>query len=434
MALDETHDPALRSAVASANEPDAEFPIQNLPFGVFSPAAGGPPRVGVAIGREVLDLAACRAGGLFRGSLADVGAACDQPSLNALLALGPGAWRALRRALSAWLRRGSDASGAVAPALHPAAHVTMHLPAVIGDYTDFYASIFHATTVGSMLRPDEPLLPNYKYVPIGYHGRASSVVPSGTPIVRPMGQSKPESAMEPTFGPSRRLDYELEVGIVIGPGNALGTPIPITDAEAHVFGLCLLNDWSARDVQQWEYQPLGPFLAKSFATSISPWLVTLDALEPFRVPAARRPEGDPAPLAYLADPVNATRGGVDVRLEASLGTSRMREAGLEPHVVSRSTLRHLYWTIGQLVAHHTSNGCNLRPGDLLGTGTVSGPTRDSRGCLLELTWRGTEPLTLPGGETRRFLEDGDEVAFRGWCERDGAVRIGFGECRGVVIG
>jgi fumarylacetoacetase len=287
--------------------------------------------------------------------------------------------------------------------------------------------------VGSMFRPDEPLLPNYKHVPIGYHGRSSSVVPSGAPVRRPVGQVKPEGASEPLVSASRRLDYELEVGVFIGPGNDLGDAIPIERAEQHVFGVCLLNDWSARDIQMWEYQPLGPFLAKSFATSISPWVVTLDALEPFRAPAFRRPDGDPAPLPYLdAEPVRV-RGGIDLRLEVALSTARMREVHETPHVVSRSSLRHLYWTIGQMVAHHTSNGCNLRPGDLLGTGTVSGPTRESRGCLLELTWRGSEPLELPGGETRRFLEDGDEVVFRGYCERDGATRIGLGECRGQIV-
>jgi len=309
----------------------------------------------------------------------------------------------------------------------------MHVAAAIGDYTDFYASIFHATNVGSMLRPDEPLLPNYKYVPIGYHGRASSIVVSGTPIVRPRGQVKPEAGMEPAYQLSRRLDYELEIGAWIGTGNAQGAPIPIDTAESHLFGLCLLNDWSARDVQQWEYQPLGPFLAKSFATSLSPWVITMDALEPFRVAASRRPAGDPEPLPYLTSAADQERGGIDLRLEVSLATDAMRTAGVPPVIVSRSSLRHLYWTLSQLVTHHTSNGCNLRPGDLLGSGTVSGPTRESRGCLLELTWRGTEPIQL-GSETRRFLEDGDEVVFRGWCERPGWRRIGFGECRGIVHG
>jgi fumarylacetoacetase len=432
MALDETHDPGLRSFVASANDPAGDFPIQNLPLGAFSDAPGRPVRLGLAIGDRVLDLARCRAAGLFADGLDEVGDACASNSLNALMALGPVAWHLLRLAASRWLREGSPDQARVEPQLVPASAVALHVAAAIGDYTDFYASIFHATNVGSMLRPDEPLLPNYKHVPIGYHGRASSVVASGSAVRRPSGQLKPESATTPVFGPSRRLDYELEVGIWIGTGNALGEPIPIGEAERHVFGLCLLNDWSARDIQQWEYQPLGPFLAKSFATTVSPWIVTLEALEPFRVAPRRRPEGDPAPLPYLtAD--DDSRAAIDVRLEVALATGTMRAAGHAPLVVSRSSLRHLYWTPAQLVTHHASNGCNLRTGDLLGTGTVSGPTRDSRGCLLELTWRGTEPITV-GGEARRFLEDGDEVIFRGWCERDGAARIGFGECRGVVEG
>jgi len=308
----------------------------------------------------------------------------------------------------------------------------MLLPAAVGDYTDFYASIHHATNIGSMFRPDEPLLPNYKHVPIGYHGRVSSVVPSGTAVRRPEGQVKPESGSEPRFGPSRALDFELEVGAYIGAGNALGVPIPIARADPQVFGLVLLNDWSARDIQAWEYQPLGPFLAKNFATTISPWIVTRDALEPFRVAGPARSEDDPSPLAYLDAGAPASRAASDVRLEVTLSTPRMRAARTPAHVVSRSMLRHLYWTFGQMIAHHTSGGCNLRPGDLIASGTVSGPTRDSRGCLLEATWRGTEPLRLPGGEERRFLEDGDTVVFRAWCERPGAARIGFGECRGTV--
>ena len=313
------------------------------------------------------------------------------------------------------------------------AEAVLELPMAIGDYSDFYASIFHATNVGSMLRPDEPLLPNYKYVPIGYHGRASSVVPSGTPVRRPTGQSKPESSAEPIVGPSRRLDYELEVGFVVGPGNPLGTSIPIDDAERHLFGICLVNDWSARDLQAWEYQPLGPFLAKSFATSISPWVVTFDALEPFRVAAFMRPPGDPDPLPYLDSAKERERGGLDIRLEVAIATAQMRAAKIAPFVLSRNSLRHLYWTPAQLLTHHASNGCNLRPGDLIASGTVSGPTRESRGCLLELAWRGTQPITLPTGETRAFLDDGDEVIFRGWCEREGWTRIGLGECRGTIV-
>lgn len=437
MPIDDTHDPRLRSWVSSANREGADFPIQNLPFGVFQHPENGTARVGVAIGDEVLDLSACDEQRVFPGSLGDVGRACATESLNALMALGRPATRELRAYLSRTLRAGGTDEGArrsrIAPLLRPAAGLTLRLPAAIGDYTDFYASVFHATNVGSMLRPDEPLLPNYKYVPIGYHGRASSIVVSGTPVQRPSGQLRPEHAMEPVFGPTRRLDYELEVGAWVGSGNVLGTTIPIERAEEHLFGLSLVNDWSARDIQQWEYQPLGPFLAKSFATTVSPWIVTFDALEPFRSPALARPSEDPPPLPYLDAETNRTSGAVDVQLEVTLHTSRMRLDGAIPYIVSRSSLRHLYWTFAQLVTHHASNGCNLRPGDLLASGTVSGPTRDSRGCLLELTWRGTEPLTLASHETRSFLEDGDEVTFRGWCERAGAVRIGFGRCHGVVL-
>jgi fumarylacetoacetase len=437
MPVNETHDPGLRSWVQSANTPGCDFPIQNLPFGVFRRSPSAPGRVGVAIGDDILDLHLGAERGVFADAPSLVRNACRASSLNELMRLGPEGWAGLRSTISGWLR--ADAGGrsvhqhAIEPLLVSQSAVAMLLPADIGDYTDFYASVFHATNVGSMFRPDEPLLPNYKHVPIGYHGRSSSVVPSGTLVRRPVGQVKPEGASEPLVCASGRLDYELEVGVFIGTGNDLGDVIPIERAEQHVFGVCLLNDWSARDIQMWEYQPLGPFLAKSFATSISPWVVTLDALEPFRAPAFRRPDGDPAPLPYLEAEAVRARGGIDLRLEVALSTARMREMHEAPHVVSRSSLRHLYWTIGQMVAHHASNGCNLRPGDLLGTGTVSGPTRESRGCLLELTWRGSEPLELPGGETRRFLEDGDEVVFRGYCERDGAARIGLGECRGRIV-
>jgi len=435
MPLDETHDPRLRSWVASANVPGCDFPVQNLPLGVFRSPGSSRGHIGVAIGDQILDLRLCGDRGLFDNGAAVIADACQWPSLARLMGLGRRAATDLRREVSRWLREDEGRAttrDAVQSQLVPQSAVTMLLPAEIGDYTDFYASIFHATNVGSMLRPDEPLLPNYKRVPIGYHGRASSIVASGTPLRRPLGQVMPDGASEPLFRASRRLDYELEVGVFVGSGNALGEPIPATEAEHHVFGLCLLNDWSARDIQAWEYQPLGPFLGKSFATSISPWVVTLDALEPFRVPPQPRPPDDPLPLMYLASDEGRARGAIDVRLEAAISTERMRTAGMPPHVVSRSSLRHLYWTIAQLVTHHASNGCNLRPGDLLGTGTVSGPTRESRGCLLEMTWRGSEPLQLPGGETRRFLEDGDEVVFRGWCEREGAIRIGLGECRGIV--
>lgn len=434
-AINETHDPHLRSWVESANT-SPDFPIQNLPVGVFHRAlTPEPPRVGAAIGEVVLDLRMCHRAGLFEGDLLAAGDACTDAALNRLLALGPSVWSALRRRISELLRedRKRTFQKTVEPCLVPMTEAVMDLPAVVGDYTDFYTSIFHATNVGSMFRPDEPLLPNYRYVPIGYHGRASSIVPTGSGIRRPLGQVKPESAAEPTFTAARRLDYELELGYLVGPGNPRGVPIPIEDAERHLFGACLVNDWSARDIQAWEYQPLGPFLAKSFATSVGAWVVTMDALEPFRVPAFLRPDGDPEPLPYLDRTRERERGAVDIRLEVAILTEQMREAKIAPFVLSRNSARHLYWTPAQLVTHHTSNGCNLRPGDLLATGTISGPTRESRGCLLELAWRGTQPITLPTGETRSFLQDGDEVIFRGWCEREGWARISIGECRGTIL-
>jgi fumarylacetoacetase len=435
--LDETHDPARRSWVESANgHPD--FPIQNLPFGIFRRRGGADvPSGGVAIGDVVLDLSACLEAGLFSGDAERAARACAAPELNGFMALGSRYWSALRRAVSRLLA--VDATGppleprARPTLLVPASEVELLLPAAIGDYTDFYASVHHATNVGSMLRPENPLFPNYKWVPIGYHGRASSIVSSGTPVRRPRGQTRDGSVDAPTVGPTRRLDYELEVGFFVGPGNPLGEPIPIADASRHLFGICLLNDWSARDLQAWEYQPLGPFLAKNFATTISPWVVTLDALAPFRGPFDR-PAGDPDPLPYLHDEDDRRGGVIDLSLEVLLASSRMRGQGIPPVSLSLSRLADLYWTPAQLLAHHASGGCNLRPGDLFGSGTVSGPTRESRGCLLELTWRGAEPLELPTGEERRFLEDGDEVIFRGWCEREGFVRIGLGECRGEVAG
>jgi len=428
---------AAASWVASANAADADFPLQNLPWGVFVRRGDDRPRVGVAIGDRIVDVAACHAAGLFEGPAAVAARACATPPLNALLALGRPAWSALRARLQALLgmERAIDAAqrSAVEACLVAMADVTMLMPAAIGDYTDFYASIHHATNVGSMMRPDNPLLPNYKYVPIGYHGRASSLIVSGTPVRRPHGQVR-RGDDPPVYQRSERLDYEAEFGLLVGPGNVLGETMAIDEAEAHLFGVCLVNDWSARDVQQWEYQPLGPFLAKSFATSVSPWVVTLDALAPFRVPAPVRPGGDPAPLPYLDSVQHRERGGLDVTIEVWLSTARMRDAGAEPVRVSQSTMRHLYWTPAQLLTHHASNGCNLRPGDLLASGTVSGPTPDSRGCLLERTWRGTEPLVLPSGEERRFLEDGDEVILEGYATRPGIPRIGLGKCRGIVHG
>jgi len=432
--LDGTHDKALRSFVPSANDAATDFPIQNLPLGVFR-RGDAAPRIGSAIGDELVDLHACSERGLLRGLPAELEAACRGASLNALMALEARVRATLRNRLSHLLRAEGGFVTARSDAAHvlfPRAEAQMLLPAEVGDYTDFYASVFHATNVGKMLRPDNPLFPNYKWVPIGYHGRASSLVVSGTPIARPQGQTEPGDGGEPRFGPSRSLDYELEVAAFLGPGNPLGQPIPLAEAEGRLFGLCLLNDWSARDLQKWEYQPLGPFLAKSFATSISPWVVTLEALAPFRVPAFARPAGDPQPLPYLHHEQDRAQGGIDLHLEVLLSSAAMRERGLPALSLSRSNLREVYWTFAQMVAHHSSNGCNLRPGDLIASGTVSGPAKENRGSLIELTWRGTEPLTLPSGEPRRFLETGDEVVLRGHCERPGHARIGFGECRGVV--
>ncbi len=430
--INATHDPELTSWVESANHPASDFPIQNLPLGVFRRRGSGErPRVGAAIGDQILDITAARSHWNL-GSAAD---ACDNPSLNNLMGMGEAAWSALRRALQSVLARGGrfaeHARKQQGDLLVPMNEAELMLPAEVGDYSDFYASVHHATNVGSMFRPDNPLMPNYKWLPVGYHGRASSLVPSGTSVARPSGQRKKPDEVAPSFGPCRQLDYELEVGAFIGPGNRLGSPVPMNQAAQQLFGLCLVNDWSARDIQAWEYQPLGPFLAKNFATTVSPWVVTMQALAPFRVPAYRRPEGDPAPLPHLFDPDDQERGGVDIKLEVLLRTSRMRQANLEPYRLSLGDFTQMYWTMAQMVAHHASNGCNLQPGDLIASGTVSGPEPGSRGCLLELTWRGRDPIALPNGEQRTFLEDGDEVTMRGWCEREGARRVGFGVCVGM---
>lgn len=433
--LNDTHNPDIWSWVPAANAPDADFPLQNLPFGVFVRSGDDTPRIGVAIGDQILDVAACHARGLFDGRAVAGADACKGETLNALMALRRPLWSALRARLSellyAYHPDQRHLRAQVEPCLVPMANATMRMPVAIGDYTDFYASIHHATNVGTMMRPDNPLLPNYKYVPIGYHGRASSIVPSGSPIRRPHGQVKQGDA-PPIYCASERLDYEAELGMFVGSGNAWGETIAIDDADDHLFGVCLLNDWSARDVQAWEYQPLGPFLAKSFATSISPWVVTMEALAPFRGPAPSRPEGDPGPLPYLDSERHRQTGGIDLAIETWFSTARMRERGEAPVKLAGSNLRHLYWTPSQLLTHHASNGCNLRPGDLMASGTVSGPTPDSRGCLLELAWRGTQPITLPDGETRRFLEDGDEVILKGYASRPGSARVGLGECRGIV--
>jgi fumarylacetoacetase len=392
--------------------------------------------VGVAIGDQILDISRCAAAGELRGAAADAVDACSYPSLNRLLAVSGESRSALRAQLSAFLAVDSPGHrsdpGIADRVLLPMADAEIALPAEIGDYSDFYASIHHATNVGRMFRPDNPLLPNYKWIPIGYHGRASSIVVSGTPVRRPRGQLKGADKERPEYAASRSLDYEAEMGCMVAGSNHLGEPVEMDAAEEHLFGLVLVNDWSARDIQSWEYQPLGPFLAKSFATTISPWVVTLEALEPYRVPASQRPAGDPEPLPYLDSRTNRERGGIDVVVEVYLSSRSMRRAGIAPLRVSRSRLADLYWTLAQMVTHQTSNGCNLRPGDLFASGTISGPGPEARGCLLERTWRGAEPLTLPSGEPRSFLEDGDEVTLRAYCNRAGAVRIGFGECRGVI--
>jgi fumarylacetoacetase len=433
--VDATHDPAVRSWVTSANDPASDFPIQNLPFGVFRRRGSSEsPRVGIAIGDAILDLAACAKAGMLTGAAATLGRFAVDDSLNRIMALGRDVSRGSRAPLQELLREGNAAAAGMASTLLlPQADAELLRPVDVGDYSDFYASIHHATNVGSMFRPDNPLLPNYKYVPIGYHGRASSIVVSGTPVPRPSGQTRDRDDAPPVFGPTQRLDYELELGLYVGKGNVLGEPVPIARAEEHMWGVAVVNDWSARDIQSWEYQPLGPFLSKSFATTVSPWVVTLDALAPFRVAATPRPPGDPSPLPHLSDPADQQAGGFAITLEVLLSTQQMRDRGLAPVRVSRGSFREMYWTFAQLLAHHASNGCNLRPGDLLASGTISGPTKESRGCLLERAWRGTEPLELPSGERRAFLADGDEVVMRAVAERDGYRRIGVGECVGRII-
>ena len=431
--LNETHDPALRSWVVSANSPTTDFPIQNLPFGVFrrrnTPEAF---RGGVAIGDQIVDLAALSGAGGLQGLAHTAAQAASADKLNALMDLGPSAWHALRLGLSRLLREGAAPQPALQACLVPMAEAEFDVPARIGDYTDFYTSVHHATNVGRLFRPDNPLLPNYKWVPIGYHGRASSIGVSGQQFRRPLGQILPPGATVPVVGPSKRLDIELELGVFMGRGNDLGEPIGIEAAEDHVFGLCLFNDWSARDIQAWEYQPLGPFLAKSFASTISPWLVTMEALAPFRVPFSHPPE-DPQPLPYLDSAANRASGGLDIELSAELQTPAMRESGVAPHRLCLTNYRHAYWTVAQMVAHHTVNGCNLKAGDLMGSGTLSGPEPGQEAALLELTVGGKQPVQLPHGEQRVFLEDGDTVTLRGWCQREGAARIGFGECVGTVL-
>jgi fumarylacetoacetase len=431
--INETHDPSRRSWVESANLPETDFPIQNLPFGVFRRRGSSePPCIGVAIGSQILDLAACSSHGLLQVAGEGAVRACSEPALNGLMALGMESASTLRRALYFLLSEGSAQQVAVAKHLTAIAEAELFVPAHIGGYTDFYASIHHATNVGRLFRPENPLLPNYKYVPIAYHGRASSIVVSGTPVVRPNGQQR-SGENEPVFAPSRRLDFELEAGFFIGAGNVLGAAIPIAEADKHIFGLCLVNDWSARDIQAWEYQPLGPFLGKNFGTTMSPWIVTTEAVAPFRAPACIRAEGDPKPLSYLDAEADRQHGALNIELEVLLATANMRQQGTTPHRLSRVNFNTMYWTPAQMVAHHASSGCNLEPGDLLASGTVSGPTPDSLGSLLEISKGGRESITLPSGEMRTFLEDGDEVILRGSCTALGYRRIGFGECRGVIL-
>ncbi|MCG7536443.1 fumarylacetoacetase [Pseudoalteromonas sp. OOF1S-7] len=431
--INETHDINLKSWVASANQAGTDFPIQNLPFASFRRKDSAEEfRGGVAIGDQVLDLAVVAAAGIFSGEAQDAVEAANAPKLNEFMGMGQNYWSALRLALSRALREGSEQQSALEAALVAQDDAEYALPCHIGDYTDFYTSIYHATAVGSLFRPDNPLLPNYKWVPIGYHGRASSIDVSGQSFPRPKGQTKAPDADAPSFGPCKRLDYELELGIYLGKGNELGDSISIEDAESHVFGFCLFNDWSARDLQAWEYQPLGPFLAKNFASTVSPWIVTTEALAPYRT-NWHRDEQDPQPLDYLESAQNRESGAFDIQMDVLLETEKMREANAAPSKLSESSFKHSYWTVAQMVTHHTVNGCNFLPGDMLGSGTQSGPEHEEAGSLLELSRGGKETITLNNGEERKFLEDGDKVIMRGWCEANGFARIGFGSVEGTIL-
>ncbi|MBM3375168.1 MAG: fumarylacetoacetase [Betaproteobacteria bacterium] len=421
------------SWVASANHPESEFPIENLPFGRFMPTGldQADPRLGVAIGDQILDLGALVRAIPIPADESAAFAPLAAGDLNAFMALHKKYHQQVRARLTAILSKNGQGDAArVQGCLVPQSQARMVMPCTVGDYTDFYTSIHHATSVGSLFRPDNPLLPNYKWVPIGYHGRSSTLQVSGGDIPRPSGQIKPAEG-PPVFGPCQKLDFELEVGFFLGAGNAPGVPIPIAEAEDHFFGLCLLNDWSARDIQSWEYQPLGPFLSKNFATTLSPWIVTREALAPFRVPYTR-PVDDPAPLPYLTDPENQQAGGIDLHLQISIQSAEMRARNLSPHVLAKTNLKYSFWTMAQLITHHSSNGCLMRSGDLLGSGTMSGPDSSEAGSLLELTRGGKEALTLPSGETRRFIEDGDAIEITGFCQNASATRIGLGSCRAVI--
>jgi fumarylacetoacetase len=433
--LDETHDVKRESWVGSANGHES-FPIQNLPFGVFAPPKEDA-RGGVAIGDEIFDLKRAVEAGLFAGSAETAARTASGATLNAFMALGRDARRELRRHLSALLasdtQEGRRAGTQALRLLHKASACTLHLPAAVGSYTDFFAGIHHATNAGARMKREPPLLPNYKHIPVAYHGRASSVVVSGTALRRPNGQRKLAENEDPSFGPSRKLDIELELGVWIGPGNRLGEPIPIAHAGEHIVGLCMLNDWSARDIQSWEYVPLGPFLAKNFGTTVSPWIVTMEALAPFRQPQPARPPFDPKPLPYLWDDADQENGAFDIGIEVLIRTEAMRAQALPPYRVAASNVKHLYWTLAQLVTHHTSGGCNLQPGDLFGSGTLSAPERTGWGSLWELTEDGATAIRLPTGETRTFTEDGDEVILRAKASRDGCASIGFGDCAGTIL-
>lgn len=431
--LNETHNPELSSWVTSANTGESDFPIQNLPFAVFRPIGSEQSfRGGVAIGDQILDLAALANLNIFTGLAQQAAQACAQDQLNDYMAMGKEAWSALRAALSSALTTGSATEKQVTTCLVAQADAEYALPCQIGDYTDFYTSIHHATSVGKKFRPDNPLLPNYKWVPIGYHGRSSSIEVSGSDFKRPKGQTKAPTATEPSFGPCKRLDYELEVGIFIGAGNDSGEPIALDNADDHVFGICIFNDWSARDIQGWEYQPLGPFLSKNFASTISPWILTTEALAPYRS-SWTRDENDPQPMPYLESEHNRAHGSYNIQLQVLLETDKMRDANEAPTQLSQSNFNDSYWTVGQMVAHHSVNGCNLQPGDMFGSGTQSGPEPEQAGSMLELSNAGSEPINLPNGETRTFLEDGDNVIMTGWCEKAGAARIGFGLVEAKIL-
>ena len=434
--LNRTHDADARSWLASANAAGCDFPIQNLPFAVFRRAGGGAAfRGGVAIGDQIVDLGALSDAGALHGPAAHAAQACAQPALNDFMALGPAAWQALRHGLFALLDASSATPDPLVACLVPQREAEYGVPTRIGDYTDFYTSYHHALNIGRLFGVAD-VAPNFHHLPIAYHGRASSVVVSGTPVRRPLGQAKAPSASAPSFGPCVWLDYELELGIFVGTGNALGSPVPLREAESHLFGTCLLNDWSARDIQGWEMQPLGPFLAKNFATTISPWIVTMEALAPYRL-AWQREAPAPQPLPYLDSAATREHGAIDIRLEMAIETPSRRAAGIGPARLTRTSFRHQHWTVAQMLAHHTVGGCNLQAGDLLGSGTISGPTASEAGALMELSHAGRKPVRFEGGsgqiEERGFLADGDAVVFTGWCERPGFARIGFGECRGTVL-